>query len=77
MCEPRLGMRIQGRIRKRGLSTTSGRFFSRSRRDQPMKLIYLALRGVERKWLRPPVMWHQARSEFAIRFGDRFRPEAA
>ena len=42
-----------------------------------MKLIYLALRGVERKWLRPPVMWHQARSEFAIRFGDRFRPEAA
>ena len=30
-------MWIQGRIRKRGLSTTSGRFLSRSSRVQPMK----------------------------------------
>ena len=36
------------------------------------KLIYLALRGVERKWKRPPVYWHAARGEFAIRFGERF-----
>lgn len=41
-----------------------------------MKLIYLALRKVERKWKRPAPMWHSARSEFSIRFGDRFRLEA-
>ena len=41
-----------------------------------MKLIYLALRGVERKWKRAPSHWHAARSEFAIRFGDRFRLES-
>lgn len=38
-----------------------------------MKLIYLALREVERKWKRPTPIWHLARSEFSIRFGDRFR----
>ena len=38
-----------------------------------MKLIYLALRKVEQKWKRPPRYWQQARSEFSIRFGDRFR----
>ena len=36
------------------------------------KLIYLVLRNVESKWKRPPVSWQQAKSEFAIRFGDRF-----
>ena len=38
-----------------------------------MKLIYLVLREVERKWKRPTPIWHLARSEFSIRFGDRFR----
>ena len=38
MCESRLGMVIQGRIRNLGLSTTSGRFFSRDCGVQPMKL---------------------------------------
>ena len=37
------------------------------------KLIYLVLRNVESKWKRPPISWQQAKSEFAIRFGDRFR----
>ena len=37
------------------------------------KLIYLALRGVAHKWKNPPKYWQQARSEFSIRFGDRFR----
>lgn len=37
------------------------------------KLIYLALRGVRRKWLAPPAFWSEARREFAIQFGDRFR----
>lgn len=36
------------------------------------KLIYLALRNVTAKWKRPPQFWSQARSEFAIRFGERF-----
>ena len=37
------------------------------------KLIYLALRGVGRKWLAPPAFWSDARREFAIQFGDRFK----
>ena len=36
------------------------------------KLIYLALRGVQRKWRAPPLFWHQVRPELAIRFGERF-----
>ena len=36
------------------------------------KLVYLALRAVQRKWRAPPRHWHQARAELAIRFGDRF-----
>ena len=38
MCEPRLGVSIQGRIRNLGLSTTRGRFFSRSCAVHPMNL---------------------------------------
>ena len=37
------------------------------------KLIYLALRGVARKWKNPPKYWQEARTEFSIRFGERFR----
>ena len=37
------------------------------------KLVFLALRGVERKWSAPPSFWSEARREFAIQFGDRFR----
>ena len=35
------------------------------------KLVYLALRGVRRKWLAPAAFWSEARREFAIHFGDR------
>ena len=38
MCEPRLGIVIQGKMRNRGLSITRGRFFSRSCGVHPMKL---------------------------------------
>ena len=41
-----------------------------------MKLIYLTLRKMERKWQRPQAFWPQARAEFAILFGDRFPVEA-
>ena len=37
MWDPRLGMRIQGRMRKRGLSMTIGRFFLRRAGVHPMK----------------------------------------
>lgn len=40
-----------------------------------MKLVYLTLRKVERKWQRTPAFWFQARAEFAIQFGDRFPME--
>ena len=40
-----------------------------------MKLIYLTLRKVARKWQRPQAFWAQARAEFAIVFGDRFPVE--
>ena len=41
-----------------------------------MKLIYLRLREIERKWRRPPRFWSPAWAEFAIRFGERFPLEA-
>jgi len=37
------------------------------------KLIYLTLRHAEAKWNRPPPFWHHAKSQFAIRFGERFK----
>ena len=36
------------------------------------KLTYLALRRLKLGWRAPPLFWHQARPEFAIRFGERF-----
>ena len=41
------------------------------------KLVYLALRAVQRKWRAPPRHWHQVRPELAIRFGDRFVVEGS
>lgn len=43
--------------------------------DAAKKLIYLALRGVAEKWQRPPQFWSHVRSEFAIRFEERFTLE--
>ena len=39
------------------------------------KLIWLALRNIEAKWKGPPPAWANARSQFAILFGDRFKIE--
>lgn len=36
------------------------------------KLIYLALRKVETKWKSPPISWHRAKAQFAIKFEGRF-----
>ena len=36
------------------------------------KLIFLVLRNIEAKWKSPPRSWHLAKTQFAIRFEDRF-----
>ena len=36
------------------------------------KLIYLALQQAQAKWKKPPPFWHEAKNQFAIRFGERF-----
>lgn len=37
------------------------------------KLIWLVLRNVASKWVRPPRFWNNVQAQFAIHFGDRFR----
>lgn len=41
--------------------------------DSARKLLYLALRDIESRWKGPPAYWPEARREFAIQFGERFR----
>lgn len=36
------------------------------------KLLFLALRNIEKKWKMPPLTWKQAANQFAILFGERF-----
>ena len=36
------------------------------------KLLYLALRDIEKKWKMPPISWRAAANQFAIMFGERF-----
>jgi putative transposase len=36
------------------------------------KLIWLVLRNVSAKWKKPPIAWHSAKAQFALRFEDRF-----
>lgn len=36
------------------------------------KLLYLALRNIEKDWKMPPITWKQAVNQFAILFGQRF-----
>ena len=36
------------------------------------KLLFLALRNIEKNWKRPPVTWRAAANQFAILFGERF-----
>jgi len=36
------------------------------------KLLYLALRNIEKDWKMPPITWKQATNQFAILFGERF-----
>jgi putative transposase len=43
--------------------------------EAAMKLLYLALRGVSRKWKNAQREWTAAMTQFAIMFGDRFSVE--
>ena len=36
------------------------------------KLLYLALRNIQKDWKMPPIAWKQAANQFAILFGERF-----
>lgn len=40
--------------------------------DAVMKVLYLAIRGVSKRWTMPIRDWKQALNQFSIRFGDRF-----
>ena len=40
--------------------------------DSVMKVLYLAIKGVSKKWSMPIKDWKSALNQFAIKFGDRF-----
>ena len=40
-----------------------------------MKVLYLAIKGVSKKWTMPIRDWKSALNQFAIRFSDRFPQE--
>jgi putative transposase len=40
--------------------------------DAATKLIWLVLRNIQEKWIKPPIAWHSAMSQFVIHFQDRF-----
>ena len=43
--------------------------------EAAIKLLYLALRGVSRKWKSAQREWTAAMTQFAMMFGDRFSVE--
>jgi putative transposase len=40
--------------------------------DAAMKLLYLVLNHAAEQWKRPPREWTEARTQFAVVFGERF-----
>ena len=40
--------------------------------DAAMKLLYLVLNHAADEWKRPPREWFEARTQFAVVFGERF-----
>jgi putative transposase len=45
--------------------------------ESAVKLIYLALRNITKKWNRPPMSWKAAAGQFAIQFETRFFSSAS
>jgi len=40
-----------------------------------LKLLYLVLRNITRRWTKTPLEWKAAMNQFAILYPDRFTPE--
>ena len=40
--------------------------------DAAMKLLYLVLNNAAQEWKRPPREWSEAKTQFAVIFGERF-----
>ena len=40
--------------------------------DAAMKLLYLVLNHAAEEWKRPPREWFEAKTQFAVVFGERF-----
>jgi putative transposase len=40
--------------------------------DAAMKLLYLVLNQASEAWKRPPREWFEAKTQFAVAFGERF-----
>jgi putative transposase len=40
--------------------------------DAAMKFLYLVLSHAAKAWKRPPRDWPEARTQFAVMFGERF-----
>jgi putative transposase len=40
--------------------------------EAAIKVIYLAIRNITKKWKNPPITWKLAATQFAIQFGERF-----
>jgi transposase-like protein len=47
-------------------------FFYSLNDEAALKLIYLALRNITKKWKMSPITWRAAKTQFAILFGERF-----
>lgn len=62
-------LRAGPRARLRKIVKNRGRFPSD---EAASKLLYLALRNIEKDWKMPPITWRQAVNQFAILFGERF-----
>ena len=52
----------------RKVTKTRGHFPSE---DAALKLLFLALRNVEKNWKRPPIFWKDALNQFAILYPNR------
>lgn len=62
-----LNMRLRKVIKNRGHFPND---------EAATKLLFLALRNIEKDWKMPPVTWRVARNQFAILFGERFLEDA-
>jgi transposase-like protein len=56
-------MRLRKIVKNRGHFPTD---------EAATKLLFLALRNIEKDWKMPPIVWKQAANQFSIMFGERF-----